>query len=246
MTLGSIIGIVLLVLAILVVIMFPGEVKVLFKGFVRVFIRDMATTPEGAQAIYAEKIDQAQEAYSKADDALKRAAGKLENANRDMDTYKKRLKKIESECEALVKADNFDAAQLKAEEREEILADIERCSEIIKGLEVATNEAKEIQEMCEKNLRKLKKEAKDVVENMKVKSQLKEVYDDLDELKASTTTDKLLESVRDKSKELNEIAAGSRVVHENRISTRVQKATTEAHKAQSNDYIESLRKKHNK
>lgn len=40
----------------------------------------MATTPEGAEAIYGEKIDQAQDAYNKADNAYKLAAGKYSNA----------------------------------------------------------------------------------------------------------------------------------------------------------------------
>ena len=33
----------------------------------RVFIKDMATTPEGAEAIYAERINEAQDKYNKAD-----------------------------------------------------------------------------------------------------------------------------------------------------------------------------------
>ena len=100
--------------------------------------------------------------------------------------------------------------------------------------------------MCEKNLRKLKRESKEVVENMKVKKQLKEVYDDMDELKNVTATDKLLESVRDKNKDLDAVVEGSKVVHDNKVSTKLQKADEEAKKLQSNDYLESLKKKYNK
>jgi len=245
MTLTQMIIGIAIVLFILALILFP-EFRALFKGLVRVFIKDMATTPEGAEAIYQEKIDQAQDAYAKADDAYKKAAGKLSNAKKDMEKLKSKLSKVEFECESLVKNEKIEMAQLKAEEREEILSDIKRYTELIKGFQDATNTAKEAQEVCEKNLRKLKRESKEVVENMKVKKELKEVYDDMDELKSVTATDKLLDSVRDKNKDLDAIVEGSKVVHNNKISTKLQKADTEAKKLQSNDYLESLKKKYSK
>ncbi|MSS07097.1 hypothetical protein FYJ38_00390 [Clostridium sp. WB02_MRS01] len=245
MELTKLIIIIAAVLFVLVLILFP-EARVLFKGITRLFIKDMATTPEGAEAIYGEKINEAQEAYNKADNALKVAAGKLSNAKRDMEGLKNKLVKVESECETLVKSGKVDMAQLKSEEREDILADIKRYSELIKAYDVATNTAKEAQEMCERNLRKLKRESKEVVENMKVKKQLKEVYDDMDELKNVSATDKLLSSVRDKNKDLDAIVEGSKVVHDGKMSTKLQRAEKEAKKLHSDDYLESLKKKYNK
>lgn len=239
-----IIGIAVFVFVLLLVL-FP-EFRALLKGFARVFIKDMATTPEGAEAIYGEKIDEAQDAYSKADNAYGIAAGKLSNAKKDMETLRTRLTKVEGECETFVKNGKIDMAKLKSEEREEIISDIERLSQLIKAFEVATAQAKEAQEMCEKRLRKLKRESKEVVENMKVKNQLKEVYDDMDELKNVTATDKLLDSVREKNKDLDAVVEGSKVIHESRLSTRLQKAEAEAKKLQTNDYLESLKKKYNK
>lgn len=239
-----IIGIVVFIFLLLIVL-FP-EFRTLLKGFARVFIKDMATTPEGAEAIYGEKIDEAQDAYSKADNAYRIAAGKLSTAKKDMEILKTRLAKVEAECETFVKNGKMDMAQLKCEEREEVVSDIERLSQLIQAFEVASAQAKEAQEMCEKRLRKLKRESKEVVENMKVKNQLKEVYDDMDELKNVTATDKLLDSVREKNKDLDAVVEGSKVIHENRLSTRLQKAESEAKKLQSNDYLDSLKKKYNK
>ena len=230
---------------VLLLIFFP-EFRALLKGFTRIFIKDMATTPEGAEAIYSEKINDAQDAYNKADNALKVAAGKLSTAKRDLENLKTRLAKVEAECEAFVKNGRMDMAQLKAEEREEVMSDINRYTELVKAYDVATKTAKEAQEMCEKNLRKLKRESKEVVENMKVKQQLKEVYDDMDELKNVTATDKLLDSVREKNSNLDAIVEGSKVIHENRTSTKLQRAEAEAKKLQSNDYLDSLKKKYNK
>lgn len=245
MELGNIIIIVAIVLVVIIFALFP-EAKSLFKGFTRLFIKDMATTPEGAEAIYGEKIEQAQDAYNKADNAYKVAAGKLSNAQKDMKNLKARIEKVEAECESLVKANKIDLARLKAEEREEVAADIRRYSELIKAYEDAANTAKEAQEMCEKNLRKLKRESKEVVENMKVKKQLQEVYDDMDELKNVTATDKLLDSVRDKNRDLDAIVEGSKVVHNNKMSTKLAKAEAEAKKTSSNDYLDGLMKKYNK
>lgn len=245
MDLGKLIVILVVAVIILIFILFP-EVRTLFSGITRLFIKDMATTPEGAEAIYGEKIDQAYDAYNKADNAYKVAAGKLSNAQKDMKNLKAKLEKVESECESLVKANKIELAQLKADEREEIMADIRRYSELVKAYEDAANTAKEAQEMCEKNLRKLKRESKEVVENMKVKKQLQEVYDDMDELKNVTATDKLLDSVRDKNKDLDAIVEGSKVVHNNKMSTKLAKAEVEAKKNSSNDYLDSLKKKYNK
>ena len=245
MELGKLIIILVIAVVILIFSLFP-EARTLFSGITRLFIKDMATTPEGAEAIYGEKIDQAQDAYNKADNAYKVAAGKLSNAQKDMKNLKSKLEKVESECESLVKANKIELAQLKADEREEIMADIKRYSELIKAYEDAANTAKEAQEMCEKNLRKLKRESKEVVENMKVKKQLQEVYDDMDELKNVTTTDKLLDSVRDKNRDLDAIVEGSKVVYNNKMSTKLARAEVEAKKNSSNDYLDSLKRKYNK
>lgn len=245
MSLTALIIVLVCVVLVAILILFP-EVRALLKGFTRIFIKDIATTPEGAEAIYGEKIDEAQDAYNKADDALRVAAGKLSNAKKDMENLQKRLAKAESDCETFVRNGKMDAAQLKAEEREEIMSDIERVKSLIEAFTAAETQAREAQQMCEKNLRKLKRESKEIVENMKVKQQLQEVYNDMDELKSVTPTDKLIDSVREKNKDLNAIVEGSRVIHENRTSTKLQKAEAEAKKLQSNDYLDALKKKYNK
>ena len=231
---------ILVVILVALALWISPELRTLLKGITRVFVKDMATTPEGAEAIYGEKIDQAQ------DNAYKLAAGKYSNAKKDLDNLKAKLKKVEMDCEALVKTGKIDSAQLKAEEREEIIADINRGTELVKAYEKASATAKETQERCEKNLRALRRESKEVVENMKVKKQLQEVYDDMDDLKNVTATDKLLTSVREKNKDLDAIVEGSRVVHENRTSTKLARAEAEARKTCSNDYLDSLKKKYNK
>lgn len=245
MDLGKLVIIIALAVVVMIFVLFP-EARKLFSGFIRLFVKDMATTPEGAAAMFGEKIEEAQNSYNIADNAFKLAAGKLSNAKKDMERLKERLARVEGECESLVKAGKIEMAQLKSEEREEILSDIKRSTELIRAYSEAEAAAREAQEACEKNLRALKRESKEVVENMKVKKQLKEVYDDMDELKNVSATDKLLDSVREKNKDLDAIVEGSKVVHNNKMSTRLQKAEAESKKLQSNDYLESLKKKYGK
>lgn len=237
-----IIGVVLFVM---LLILFP-EFRKLCLGWTRLFIKDMATTPEGAEAIYAEKINEAQDKYNKADNALRVAAGKLEVEESRSKTLQKQLKDVEAKCEALVQAGKMEMAQVKAEERAEILSDIERSKKLIEAYSIAKKDAEEVHKACKANLNKLKRESREVVENMKVKAQLNEVYDSMDDLKNVTATDKLLDSIKEKNDDLNASVAGARVIHENRTSTKVQRANEEAKKLQSDDYLSSLKKKYNK
>lgn len=230
---------------VLLLALFP-EFRKLCLGWTRVFIKDMATTPEGAAAIYAEKINEAQDKYNKADDALRIAAGKLSNEENRLKLLQKQLKDAEEKCEALVKAGKMDSAQIKAEEREEIVSDIERSKKLIEAYTTAKRDTEEVHKACAATLKKLKREAKEVVENMKVKAQLNDVYDSVDDLKNVTATDKLLDSIKEKNDDLNASVAGARVIHENRTSTKIQRANEQAAKLQSNDYLESLKKKYNK
>lgn len=245
MSLSSLIFIFVVVAIILIFICFPGA-RALLKGFIGIFIKDMATTPEGAEAIYRDKIEEAQEKYNIADDALKKISGRLSMARRDMEALLEKREKVESECEALVKNNKLEAAQLKCEERDEILEDIRRTQEKIKVYEINEADAKEAFEAWEKKLRNLKKESKNVVENMRVKQQIKEAYDDMDELKKTTATDRLLDDIRDKNKDLDAMVEGSRKVHDSKLSTKISRAEAEAKKVASNDYLEALKKKYNK
>lgn len=234
------------IVVLILIFTFVPEVRTMLKGFTRLFVKDMAQTPEGAAAIYEEKINEMSNKYSDADNALRIAAGRLSTEKKKLDSLQNKLKAVEAECESLVKAGRIDLAQVKAEEREEVLSDIERSQKLVKAYTVAKNDAEEVHKSCEANLRKLKRESKETVENMKVKAQLNEVYDSMDELKNVTTTDKLLDSIREKNNDLNSSVDGARAVHNARTSTKVQKADEQAKKLASDDYLNSLQKKYNK
>lgn len=239
--------IILIIVAVFVflLIMFP-EFRALFRGFVRLFIKDMATTPEGAEAIFDEKINQARDDYNKADDSWKKAEGRLSAARHEYEQLNAKLASTEKACENLVASGKIDLARIKAEEREEILVSLDNCKKKIKVFEEAAKQTKELHDMCEERLRKLKKQRNETIDNMRTNQQLKEVYDDMDELKRTTGTDKLLEAIHDKNKDLEAMAQGSKVVHDNSLHTRQRKAEIESRKMQSDEYLLTLQKKYNK
>lgn len=241
----TIVFICVIAFVLIMLFLFP-ELRSLFKGFTKMFVKDMATTPEGAAAIYAEKIDEMQDKYNKADDALRKASGKLETEEEKLRILESKLTQVEKSCENLVVKGNMELASIKAEERSEIKSDIERSKKLIKAYSAAKADAMEVHKACEAELRKLKRESKEIVENMKVKEQLNDVYDSMDDLKNSTATDKLLTSIKEKNDDLNVSVAGARVVHESRTSTKIQRANEQAKRIENDEYLESLKKKYNK
>lgn len=245
MSLVKLILICAIALFVLLCIFFP-EFRSLAIGWTRLFIKDMATTPDGAEAIYQEKIDEAQEAYNKADDGYKKAAGRYKTESDKLSSLQKKLKRVENECETLVRNGDMDSARVKSEERAFILSDIERCEQLMKAYKIAAEQAKEAYNGCQSRLEKLRREKKEVVENMRTKQQLKEIYDDMDELKAATGTDKMLEEIRQKSGDLDSMVEGARVVHESKTSTKVQRAEEAARKLQSDDYLAQLKQKYHR
>ena len=79
---------------------------------------------------------------------------------------------------------------------------------------------------------------------MKVKIQLNEVYDSMDELKNVTGTDKLLDSIKEKNNDLNASVEGARTIYNSKTSTRVQRAAENADKLETDNYLNNLIKKY--
>ena len=107
-----------------------------------------------------------------------------------------------------------------------------------------SDEAKEIHAACEKRLRDLKREKTAVVNELILNGTMKGIFDDLDELKRVKDVDKLLGTVRDHRENLRKEVAGASEVHNNKASTKIQKAEANASAAVADDYLESLKTKY--
>ena len=156
MTLGAVLGIAALCVVGLVFIMFP-EARSLGRGFLRLFVQDMASTPEGARAIYTEKIEELQQTYNEASDSYRMVTGEYEQSKKELQSLQKKLQQVELQCEALMRMGNEEGAIVKAQERQEILEDIQHTGDMMDKYEQAMNEAKEISSTCEQQLIQMKR-----------------------------------------------------------------------------------------
>lgn len=249
MTLGAVIGIATIGLFGLSVIMFPKQWKglgILVGGFFGNFVQDTAKTPEGARAIFQQKIEEVEENYNKASNTLSKLSGKLELAKQDLSKKKAEIASVERQCESLVKAGKIEQANILAEQREILLIDIKKQEELIEKLIPMVEESRGICQYNEKQLKELKTRSKEIISGLELNKQLSDMYDDINELKNVRQTDKLLSSVEEGYVESKQKAVGSKVVHENRLETKASKARIEAEKLTTNSYVADLQKKYNR
>lgn len=235
--------------AVLALIIFPGfrkKLKVLVGGFLNIFLEDVAKTPEGARAVYDQAIEEAQKQYNEADTIFRRQSGELDQLRTRIATLKNNLKITEDHCQALVKAGNIENAKTYAEQRSEILTELNQKVAYEHDLALAVEQVKNIHTLTGNKLRKLQTEKKQVIDGMKLDASMKSVLDDLDDLKRSTETEKMIGTVRDHAADLRKEVQGGMVVHANRTSTKIAAAEKAAADVSSDDYITSLMNKYGK
>ncbi len=235
------------VVAILALVVFPEVRKklgVLTEGFLNIFVEDMAKTPEGAKAVFAQAISEVQEKYNKAGETLNRFVGEQNSVQRALGDLQTELTQVEKKCEALVRSSNMTDAAVYSGRREEILFEISQKEKYLQDLIPMVNEAKAVYEAYDKKLRELKRRSKMTVEEMKLKGNMRDLLGDLDELRRDSATDKLLGVVTDHADSLRKEVDGAIVVHASRSSTKMNIAERNAAKAQSDAYLESLAAKY--
>ncbi len=223
----------------LIFILFPQS-RVLLKAFMGLFFDNVAATPEGAAAIYAEKIEQATEIYNNAKVANEKAKGKYKVTFDEIEQLQKAAEECERKCNKLAQEKNKEALIVMAQERENIIKDIAYHHDLLDKYEAATKETSLIFRQAEKNLDQLKQEKKETVQRMKDNKNVKELYDQIDKVRGTSATDRLLDSVRDKDKELNEIAEGAKIVHKEKLSTKKEIAEDYACSLDAMNYANSL------
>lgn len=236
-------------LTVIALVLFPEfrrGLKVLVGGILSVFVKDLAKTPEGAEAVYNEAIEEEREMYRKACNVHNKVAGEYQSAQQNLVKLHETKKKVEATCERLVKEGRDNDALIYAEKLSEINNDIERAKKVISEYEVYVEEAKNAVNFREKRLKELKKQQKDTVNDIKLAKQTKEIHEDMDELRRDRTTHKLLEAVNDGASDLRKEANGARIVHQSKNSTKVANIEKDMESAQASEYIASLKEKYKK
>lgn len=240
--LGIVLGIILL--ALLIFPEFRKKIKVLVGGFLNVFVEDAAKTPEGAEAVFNQAIQEAQNNYNKAASTFNKLSGELKSTEDSIARLTKELRDVEANCERLVKSGQYSDAEVYSARRSEILSEIERKKECAEKLKPMVADAQQIYAACGKKLTDLKRVKKETVAKLQMNGQLKDLLGDLDELRKDTATSRMLDAVMDKSRDLQKEVDGARIVHENRASTKIARAEQKAAQMRGNEYLESLKKKY--
>lgn len=235
----------LIVLALLIFPEFRKKLTVLIRGGLNLFVEDRAKTPEGAEAVFTQAINEVEERYSEASTTYNKLYGKKQRLQEEVTRLDAEIKKTEDACEALVKRGDQANARVYAERRGELMAIRKQKQSAVEKLIPMVEEAKQIHDEYGKKLRSLKRQKSEVISQMKMNVQMKDLLGDLDDLRKDSATDKMLDAVMTGHKDLMEETTGARAVHENKASTKIARAEQKAAQVQNDEYLDSLLKKYN-
>lgn len=227
-----------------VLLLFPEfrkKLGVLLGGFLNLFVEDTAKTPEGAAAIYSKAIEEAEDKYNKASDALKRMTGRLETAIKARDKANREVQEYESKARTAMSRGDESTARVYAEKRQDSILVAKQYADTVNQLTPAVVQARDIFTQREKELKDIRAKKNLVVEQLKTNRDVEAAYDDLDELRRDSASKRLLGAIDEEVKAGSERAAGSRIVHEAKLNTRIARADEKSDDYAVNDFLDSLR-----
>lgn len=226
-------------------ILFPSfrqQIKALAGGFLQVFVQDTAKTPDGARAIYAQKIDEMTKKYADVCNTLRDLTGKLKTIQDNYAVCQKQAKTYDEQSKAAMSHGDVESARTYARLLQEEIDKAENLADQFQKMKPAAEEVKAIKEKLENQLAALKRESKDVVAELKANEQVADVYSNLDRLRASTGTDKMLNATRDGLQESREKAAGAKVLYQTSREGKLDRADANTADYKVSSYLESLKK----
>ena len=228
---------------ILIALGVSGKLMTLARGFAGLFVENVATTPTGAKAVYNDAIEKAQVNYNKANDAYRQVAGEYEHVKTEIARLTKEVDKKTNEARAAKAAGNMQDAILLAETREDLLVELESFKEDEIRLATAVKDAEQINTATQQKLKALKKDQTKVVRKLESNERMKAIYDDLDDLKRTTDTDKLLGSIKEKVEKGNQEVTGAKAIRNNSLDVKLESAETRAKKASALSFLDEVDKK---
>lgn len=234
------------VFLVIFILIISGKARTLVSAFFNLFVEDLASTPEGAEALFAQKEDKIRESFYKADEVFKKVAGQKKRCAEELAQLKNNVKLIESSCEKLAASGDEESLDIKIRERSDIIDDIKLHEKTLVELEGAYKAAFEARRACEENLENISKKKKQVIGEMKRNRDMKQVYDDLEGIGANDHTTRLLDKVVEKSQDMDDMVEGSKVAYETKTSTKVKQVERKLKVSEDDAYKQELLKKFNK
>lgn len=154
----------------------------------------------------------------------------------------KQAKGYDERAKAAMSRGDEESATTYARLLQEELDKAENLSAQFQKMKPAAEEVKAIKEKLENQLAALKRESKDVVAELKANEQVADVYSNLDRLRASTGTDKMLNATRDGLQESREKAAGAKVLYQTSREGKLDKADANTADYKVSSYLDSLKR----
>ena len=88
--------IVIVIAVILFALIISGKLRALVKAFLNLFVEDLASTPEGAEALFNQKEEEVEEKFRRADTVYKKVAGQRKRCKDELEDLENRLKTNEN------------------------------------------------------------------------------------------------------------------------------------------------------
>lgn len=218
-----------------------GKLRTLLSGFLSLFVEDLSKTPEGAEAVYTKAIEEAQNEYNEAETLFRKVAGQLNEARMKLKEAEELSIELDKKAKTLATSNRDEEALEVILAKEEADGDAEIWAKTVTNLTKTCEDAKEMHANREQMLRKLIKDKKQVVTQLRMNKQMSEIYDSMDELKNKKTTDKLIAGIKDKVVDGKNEVAGAKMIHENKSSTKMQRIDEVTKKSNATDYLEKLK-----
>lgn len=235
------------VLCLLALIMFPEVRKkgsVLIRGAANVFVEDRAKTPEGANAIYTQAINEAEEQYRDTKEIYYRLSGRKKRVETEIADIKEKIKQAEIRVEAFARKGDRENAKLYADQIIQLKSTLKSKEQALVNLTPSVDRAKQAYEASAKKVTSLKAQKQDVISQMETNRMTKQLMDDLDDVCKNNATDKMLDAVREGAGILQEESNGAVAAHEAKVSTRIANAERAAEEAESEAYLDAIMKKY--
>lgn len=235
------------VLCLLALIMFPEVRKkgsVLIRGAANVFVEDRAKTPEGANAIYTQAINEAEEQYRDTKEIYHRLSGRKKRVETEIADIKEKIKQAEIRVEAFARKGDRENAKLYADQIVQLKSTLKSKEQALVNLTPSVDRAKQAYEASAKKVTSLKAQKQDVISQMETNRMTKQLMDDLDDVCKNNATDKMLDAVREGAGILQEESNGAVAAHEAKVSTRIANAERAAEEAESEAYLDAIMKKY--
>lgn len=237
----------LLIIGLSALILFkPKLARMAGRKIISLLVNDLTKTPEGAELFYSEAIREKQSEFDKAAEALNDISNTISAETVELSKLKGALEDIEKRCENLVRAGQLHEAKLLANERQGILQEIDDCEQLITNLSETEAEAQRVVNILDEQLRKLQREKKQTINNLKFGQQIADTYHSLDNIKKENNLEMILDDVKESAIEKSVRAVNARVVHESSMANEGGSFEHEIRELAAEDYLDNLKKKYDK